>query len=82
MVRVYISKCQASGIIRILACLTTLFLLNIYTVHCSTSPQSIISKGPQTSALDTNVTATITRSGTPGKIIILMLFNRRLKLIC
>lgn len=78
MVGFCISKRQASGTI----CLTTLLLLNINTVHCITSLRSTLRKGSQTFSLNTNVTASATHSENQGKIIILILFNRRLKLMC
>lgn len=76
------SKFHASCAIRILACLTIVLLLNITTVHCNTSSQNNSRTDSATVSLNTNVNANATHSENRGKIIMLILYNRRLKRVC
>jgi hypothetical protein len=94
MVSSDISKCQATGIIRILtlACfISTFLLLGIDTVNCIASLSSSrngfqasigvtnhgINKSPHG-----NSSVRATSNGNTGKMIILILVNRRVKLRC
>ena len=95
MVSSDISKCQATGIIRTLtlACfyISTFLLLSIDTVNCIASLSSSrngfqasigvtnhgINKSPHG-----NSSVRATSNGNTGKMIILILVNRRVKLRC
>jgi hypothetical protein len=96
MVSSDISKCQATGIIRILtlACfISTFLLLGIDTVNCIASlTLSSSGNGFQASIGVTNhginksphgnSSVRATSNGNTGKMIILILVNRRVKLRC